>query len=124
MVVPLKPLCFRRQGATALNDNTIPKLLQLFDGGRAFDLRPVAAPMAKAWVGEALLQATVAGEDQKPLAVGVKTPSGVDLGHVNKVAQAPPTAPFLWRELTQDPKGFVQQQRRQVSSRSLASSTG
>lgn len=74
--------------------------------------------MAKAWLSEALLQATVAGQDQQPFAVGVKTASGIDLGHVNKVAQAPPTAPFLQRELTQDAKGFVKQQRR-VSCRFL-----
>ena len=122
--MPLKPLCFRRQGATALNDNTIPKLLQLFDGGRAFDLRPVAAPMAKAWVGEALLQATVAGEDQQPFAVGIESPRGVHLGHINKVAQATPPASLLRRELTQNPEGFVQQQRRQISLRFRASSTG
>ena len=110
--MPLKPLCFRRQGATALNDNTIPKLLQLFDGGRAFDLRPVAAPMAKAWVGEALLQLPVAGEDQQSFAVRIQPAGGVDLGHVNKIFKATPTASFLWRELTQHPEGFVQQQRR------------
>ena len=55
MVFPLKPLRFCRQGAATLNHNAIAKLLQLIDVGCAFHLRPVAAPMTKARVGQALL---------------------------------------------------------------------
>ena len=80
--------------------------------------------MAKARVSEALLQTAVAGEDQQPLAVGIESTRGVHLGHINKVAQATPAASLLRRELTQNPVGLVQQQRRQVSLRFRASSTG
>ena len=71
-----------------------------------------------------LLQSAVAGEDQQPLAVGIESPRGVHLGHINKVAQATPPASLLRRELTQNPEGLVQKQRRQVSLRFRASSTG
>ena len=80
--------------------------------------------MAKARVSEALLETAVAGEDQQPLAVGIEPARGIHLGHINKVAQATPAASLLRRELTQNPVGLVQQQRRQVSLRFRASSTG
>ena len=70
--------------------------------------------MAKARIGEALLESAVAGEDQQAFAVGIESSRGVHLGHVNKVAQATPAASRFRRELTQKPVGLVQQQRRQV----------
>ena len=71
MFLTLKPVHLRRQGAAPLNYNPITKLLQLIGVGGSFHLRPVAAPVAKARVSEALLQSTVVSEDQQPLAVGV-----------------------------------------------------
>ena len=86
MVLALKPARLRRQGAAPLNHNAIADLLQLLGIGRAFHLCPIAAPVAKARVSEALLQSAVAGEDQQPLAVGIESARGIHLGHINKVA--------------------------------------
>ena len=73
-------------------------------------LGPVLAPVAKAWVGELMLQLAVAGEQQQPLAIGIQAPSGIDAFDRNEGGQAVPTAARFRGELAQHPVGLVKQQ--------------
>ena len=66
--------------------------------------------MAKAWIGESLLQPPVAGEQQQSFAVGIQAACGIDLWQLDQISQAAPaTARFLC-ELTQASIGLVEQQ--------------
>ena len=86
-------------------------------------LDPVAPPVAKTWVGESLLQASMAGQQEQTFTVCIQTTRCVDLGHIDELGQTPPAAVRLGSELTQHPIGLVQQQGGQVNRRFRGLST-
>ena len=66
--------------------------------------------MAKAWIGESLLQPPMVGEQQQSFAVGIQTACGIDPWQLDQISQAAPATAWFWRELTQASVGLVQQQ--------------
>ena len=66
--------------------------------------------MAKAWIGESLLQPPVAGEQEQAFAVGIQPACGIDPWQLDQISQAAPASAWFWRELTQASIGLVQQQ--------------
>jgi hypothetical protein len=86
----------------------------------AFDLGPIAAPMAKTWVCEPLLQPAVAGEQQQPFAVGIQTACRIDLWNRDEISQASPAAARFWGELAQHPVGLVEEKAGQESTSGFA----
>jgi hypothetical protein len=76
--------------------------------------------MAKAWVGEPLLQSAVAGEEQEPFAVGIQATSRIHLWNGDEIRQAPPAAARFRRELAQHSVGLVEEQGGQEPSSGFA----
>jgi hypothetical protein len=105
--------CPGRQGADVLDGYPLAQELQGLGpgGGVAFDLHPVAAPVAKAGIGEPLLESTVTGQQQQAFAVGIEAAGGIHRRHVDQVSQGLPAAAGFGAELAQYAIGFVQQQR-------------
>ena len=89
-----------------------PERFEFSLGWCPFHLGPVLAPVAKAWVGELMLQLAIAGEQQQPLAIGIQAPSGINAFDRNEGGQAVPTASLFRGELAQYPVGLVKQQSR------------
>ena len=108
--IPFQPSHLSRKGLPALDRNSVAELLQLVLIGCALHLHPVAAPMAKAWIGESLLQLPVAGEQEQAFAVGIQAACGIDPWQLDQISQAAPATAWFWRELTQASIGLVQQQ--------------
>ena len=100
----------RGQGASPLDLHPVPQMAQGWLPGRPLHLHQVAAPVPLAWIGEGLLQAAIAGEQQQPLAVGVESAGGVDVGAGDPGGQAIPGAAGFRRELAQHAVGLVEQQ--------------
>ena len=99
-----------RQGAPPLDLHPFPQPAQGLLLQNSLHLHQVAAPVALAWIGERLLQPPIAGEQQKPFAVGIETAGGVDPGTSDPGGQAVPVAAGFRRELAQHPIGLVEQQ--------------
>ena len=55
--------------------------------------------MAKAGVGEALLQAAIAGQQQQSLAIGIEPAGGINLRNRDELRQTNPVTAGFWREL-------------------------
>ena len=69
--------------------------------------------MAITWVGDALLQQAVIGEQQEAFAIGIQPPCWVDLGQINQFGKRSPTTAGFGCELAQDSKGFVEENESQ-----------
>ena len=84
-----------------LNQKAAAQLLQSLRVGSclSFNLHPVAAPVAKAGVGEALLQAAIAGQQQQSLAIGIEPAGGINLRNRDELRQTTPVTAGFWREL-------------------------
>ena len=88
--------------------------------GIPFNLGPISAPVAKAGVGEPLLQSSIAGKQQEAFAVGIQPTSGIDIRNLDEISQAAPGASSFRGELAQDPVGLVEQQGGQGPSSGFA----
>ena len=89
-------------------------------GAITFNLGPIAAPMAKARVGEPLLQPAVACEQQQPFAVGIQASGRIDPWDIDEISQASPAAARFRGELAQHPIGLVEEQGCQKPSSGFA----
>ena len=69
--------------------------------------------MAETGIGQPLLKAAVACEQEKAFAVGVQTPGRIDPRDVNPISQTTPATVGFRCELTQNPKGLVQKERQE-----------
>ena len=79
--------------------------------------------MPETWIGQALLQPTVTGEQEQSFTVGIQTSCGINLRHVNEIPQTAPTTSLFRSELAEHPVGLVQQQGGQISRRFRVFST-
>ena len=100
----------RRARLSPLDDHPFTQCLQLLFGHATLHLYPVVAPVAETWIGQALLESALVGEQQQAFAVGIQSSRGVDPGNVDQISQAAPTAPRFRRELTEVAVGLVKQQ--------------
>jgi hypothetical protein len=75
----------------------------------ALHLHPVAPPVPEGWVGEALLQATLVGEQQQALAISIQPTRGIHAREVDEIGQAAPATAGFRRELAENPVGLVEQ---------------
>ena len=101
----------RRSRALFLDDNALAECVQLGGDRRSLHLHPVGAPVAETGIGQPLLKAAVACEQEKAFAVGVQTPGCIDPRDVNPISQTTPATVGFRCELTQNPKGLVQKER-------------
>jgi len=76
--------------------------------------------MAKAGVGEPLLQPAVAGEQQQAFAVGIEAARRIDLWNRDEISKASPAATRFWGELAQNPIGLVEEQSGQERASGFA----
>ena len=83
--------------------------MQLILGYGAFNLNPVAAPMAEAWVCESLLEAPLICEEQQPLTVCIKPACCINLWNPYQVSQTSPSTAWFRGELAEDPVGLMEQ---------------
>ena len=103
----------RRSRALFLDDNALAECVQLGGDRRSLHLHPVGAPVAETGIGQPLLKAAVACEQEKAFAVGVQTPGRIDPRDVNPISQTTPATVGFRCELTQNPKGLVQKERQE-----------
>ena len=118
-----KEFCLCRSCALLLDHHSISEGIQLGETRNPLHLHPVGAPVAEAWIRQALLQATICSQHQQPFAVGVKTTCCIDIGNVYPVSQASPAAAGFRCELTQDPIGLVKQNCQECSPKQISSAS-
>lgn len=80
LCIASQPVDASGEGPLALHHHPAAKQFQCLRCWSPFHLHPIAAPMAEAWVGDALLQQAVIGEQQEAFAIGIQPPCWVDLG--------------------------------------------
>ena len=91
-------------------------------GRRAtFDLNPIFAAMALAWIEQFGIQSGLVAEKQKALAVGVEAAQGVDAARKFEIGERAPLRTRLGGELRQDTVGFVEREEHGSSAHGRAS---